>query len=127
MKKPTSWSTRISDISPGSEEHNSLLIIWICPDHLHSYDIISQPQLVEIIERAYDNTICASHRELALLFMVLAIGSLHNLEALPNDPMSQELCDRAREALSPGDFLAVTTLGDLRTLVRDRDKPQGIC
>lgn len=32
-----------------------------------------------------------SPQELALVFMLMAVGALHNLELLPNDQLSEEL------------------------------------
>lgn len=58
-----------------------------------------------------------SPQELALVFMLMAVGALHNLELLPNDQLSEELFALAKKALSKGKFLDHNTLAGVRTLV----------
>lgn len=55
-------------------------------------------------------------QSLALLFIVLAMGTLHNLEALPNDPIGDEYLSRARDCLVKDNFLIKSTIAGVRTL-----------
>lgn len=56
------------------------------------------------------------YNELALLFAVLAMGTLHNLELDANDPLATEYMDLAKRSLCRANFLQHNTLSGLRTL-----------
>ncbi|WWC94364.1 hypothetical protein V866_001206 [Kwoniella sp. B9012] len=55
-------------------------------------------------------------QELGLVFTVLAMGALHNLELRPNDPLAENYCNLAKGCLAKGDFLVNTTLAGVQAL-----------
>jgi hypothetical protein len=57
------------------------------------------------------------YQELALLFIILAMGTLFNLELLPNDPASDRYLRLAEISLGLGEFLKRNTLAGLQTVV----------
>lgn len=58
-----------------------------------------------------------SLQELALLFMALAMGVLHNLELVPNDPLADEYTETARRCLVMDSFMTKTTMAGAQTVV----------
>lgn len=89
-----------------------------------SYNIVSRSSLQLIIDTAYasrnknglrDQRI--HYQDLALLFVVLAMGVLHNLELPPEDSLAEEYIALAKTCLAKGDFLDRTSLSGIRTLV----------
>jgi hypothetical protein len=54
---------------------------------------------------------------LALIFIVLAMGSLHNLELAPNDPCAEEYLSLSKSCLAKSDFLTRSTIAGIQTLV----------
>jgi hypothetical protein len=61
-------------------------------------------------------------QRLALLFIILAIGSLHNLELPPNDPSADEYLDLAKRSLTKSDFMTNCTIAGIQTLVSYRSQ-----
>lgn len=62
----------------------------------------------------------AHAQKLALLFAVLAMGALHNLELPPDDHSAEEYVSLARDALEAGDFVVHNTIAGVQTLVSCR-------
>jgi len=60
-------------------------------------------------------------QQLALLFIVLAMGALHNLELPPDDHSAGEYLALSRDALEAGDFIINNTLAGVQTLVSGFD------
>lgn len=58
-----------------------------------------------------------SAQELAIVFITMAFGALHDLELPPNDPVSVEYYTAARLCLTKGKFLVHNTLAGVRALV----------
>lgn len=58
-----------------------------------------------------------NYQELALVYMVLAMGVLHNLEVGPNDPLGEEYLSLAKACLVKGDFLKNNTIAGVQSLV----------
>lgn len=56
-------------------------------------------------------------QELAIVFITMAFGALHDLELPPNDPVSVDFYTTARLCLVKGKFLVHNTLAGVRTLV----------
>lgn len=54
---------------------------------------------------------------LALVFITLAMGALHNLELPPNDPLAEEFFTLAKSALAKGQFMIHHTIAAVQTLV----------
>jgi hypothetical protein len=57
-----------------------------------------------------------NHHELGLVFAILAMGTLHNLELEANDPLATEYMDLAKRSLTRGNFLQHNTIAALQTL-----------
>ena len=54
---------------------------------------------------------------LALLFIILAIGSLHNLELPPHDPSADKYLELSKRSLAKADFLIQGDIAGIRTMV----------
>jgi hypothetical protein len=59
------------------------------------YDVIPRPSLTPLFDRTYSGTSTSkrdvvSPQELALLYMIFAMGALYSLELPPNDPVATE-------------------------------------
>ena len=57
-------------------------------------------------------------QRLALLFIILAMGALHNLELLPDDSVAGDYLQLAKTCLVKGDFMTNNTIAGVQTLVR---------
>lgn len=89
------------------------------------YDIVSHDKLGRLFDRVYststhgdmtpDTAVLFVH-ELALVFVVLAMGALHHLELQPDDPMAEEFLAAARACLTKGNFLVYNTVPCVQTL-----------
>ncbi|WWC65511.1 uncharacterized protein I303_108129 [Kwoniella dejecticola CBS 10117] len=55
-------------------------------------------------------------QELALIYIILAMGALHSLELRANDPLAEHYCNLAKACLAKGDFLVNTTLAGVQSL-----------
>ena len=53
---------------------------------------------------------------LALVFMVLAMGTLHNLELAPNDPVAESYVAMAKTCLVKDSFMIKNTIAGVQTL-----------
>jgi len=89
-----------------------------------SFDVAPRPSIEKLIDEMYHvkNATSPDHRAvdpqcLALLFIILAIGSLHNLELPPNDPSAEEYLEMSKRCLAKTDFLTRSTLAGIQTLV----------
>ncbi|WVW85195.1 hypothetical protein I302_107233 [Kwoniella bestiolae CBS 10118] len=89
------------------------------------YNVAPRERFQPIFNAAYQELHGASHgtgnrrikpQELALVFSVLAMGALHNLELRPNDPCAEVYCALAKACLAKGDFLVHTTLAGIQAL-----------
>ncbi|WVQ84771.1 hypothetical protein IAT38_006928 [Cryptococcus sp. DSM 104549] len=56
-------------------------------------------------------------QDLALLYIVLAMGSYYNLELPPDDPSIEEYLALSKMCLAKGDFMANNTISGLQTLL----------
>lgn len=75
------------------------------------YDVLTGGPLDRQSRRAHA-------QKLALLFIVLAMGALHNLELPPDDHSAEEYLALSRDALEAGDFMINNTMAGVQTLVR---------
>ncbi|OXG79806.1 hypothetical protein C345_05536 [Cryptococcus neoformans A2-102-5] len=91
-----------------------------------SYEIISRAHMKQILEEAYNFTagIASRHRssrvqaqQLALLFIVLAMGALHNLELPPDDISAEEYLLSSEDCLARGQFMNNNTVPGVQTLI----------
>lgn len=82
--------------------------------------IIEKEPLMGILERIYAclgfHQPRIDHQDLALIFIVLAMGALHDLELPINDPMALDYMSAARLCLSRGDFLQRHTASAVQAL-----------
>lgn len=56
-------------------------------------------------------------QEIALVYMIMAQGTLYNIEMPYSDPSAEEWLHLSQRALVKGDFLATNTVPGLQTLV----------
>ena len=56
-------------------------------------------------------------QQLALVYMILAMGSLYNLELPQHDPQAEEFLSLSKACLSRGDFLNHNTIAGVQTIV----------
>ncbi|WWC87416.1 uncharacterized protein L201_002305 [Kwoniella dendrophila CBS 6074] len=77
-----------------------------------------QPVFDRIFECISKNTFKSVHpQQLALLFAILAMGTLQNLELPPNDPSADEYLALSKGCLTKGDFLNNNTIAGVQTLI----------
>ncbi|ORY30182.1 fungal-specific transcription factor domain-domain-containing protein [Naematelia encephala] len=89
-----------------------------------NYNIAPRNVLQPIIDRLYRQlslhgfTMPAevSHQQLALVFAILAMGSLHNLEVAPNDSCAVEYLALSKLCLTKGNFMTHNTLAGVQTI-----------
>ena len=106
-----------------------LLSSWYINAH-RSFNVISRPKLVEILDNIYAFVQAAdmlpdaliTSRDippdrLALLFIVFAMGSYYNLELPPDDPVAEEYLEKANICLTKFDFMAHHSMPVVQTLV----------
>lgn len=89
-----------------------------------SYDVCPRYVFDPIFQKVYYEMLpsrgavrSVSPQELAIVFITMAFGSLHDLELPPNDPVSVDFYTTARLCLVKGKFLIHNTLAGVRTLV----------
>nr|XP_018266019.1 uncharacterized protein I303_02397 [Kwoniella dejecticola CBS 10117]OBR88177.1 hypothetical protein I303_02397 [Kwoniella dejecticola CBS 10117] len=77
-----------------------------------------EPIFDRIFKSIASKTYRAVHpQQLALLFAILAMGTLQNLELPPNDPTADEYLSLAKGCLTKGDFLNNNTIAGVQTLI----------
>ncbi|GMK58988.1 hypothetical protein CspeluHIS016_0700030 [Cutaneotrichosporon spelunceum] len=84
------------------------------------YDVVPRQYFEPIFERVYTsmegNTGAVSPQELALLYIVFAMGALYSLELPPNDPVAAEYHGLSKASLVKGNFLVNTAMSGVQTL-----------
>ncbi|BEJ05387.1 hypothetical protein CcaverHIS641_0212040 [Cutaneotrichosporon cavernicola] len=84
------------------------------------YDVVPRQYYEPIFERVYasleSNIEAASPQELALLYIVFAMGALYSLELPPNDPVATEYHGLSKASLVKGNFLVNTAMSGVQTL-----------
>jgi hypothetical protein len=86
------------------------------------YDVIPRPSLTPLFDRTYSGTSTSkrdvvSPQELALLYMIFAMGALYSLELPPNDPVATEYFMLSKACLVKGNFMVNTAISGVQTLV----------
>ncbi|KAK8870138.1 hypothetical protein IAR55_000708 [Kwoniella newhampshirensis] len=89
-----------------------------------SYSLVSRQTLQRIMAEIYATrkawtAYSETHvnlQELALLFMALANGALHNLELSPDDQLSDEYVCRARQCLVQDSFMSKNTIAGVQSI-----------
>jgi hypothetical protein len=116
---PGCCSNRTIDISLGSEFRDLQAYDLFAKGIHSSHDPAPRSTVVGILEEAY-NPLAGSAVEaqkLALLFIVFALGALHNLELPANDPSAEEYLSLSQACLAMGDFMRFTTIAGVQALV----------
>nr|KIR83485.1 hypothetical protein I308_06147 [Cryptococcus tetragattii IND107] len=80
------------------------------------YNVVPWQTFQPIFDRAYRKEMPINRKvgaqELALLYIILAMGALHNLELPPNDPIAEEYSTLSKICLAKGEFMIhCTTVG----------------
>ncbi|UOH84813.1 hypothetical protein LQV05_001627 [Cryptococcus neoformans] len=80
------------------------------------YNVVPRHTFQPIFDRAYRREMSVNRKvvaqELALLYIILATGALHNLELPPNDPIAEEYLTLSKICLAKGEFMVhCTTIG----------------
>jgi hypothetical protein len=90
-----------------------------------SFDIAPKSTIERLVTEIYvvKNAVNPKYRavdpqSLALIFIVLAVGSLHNLELAPNDPSAEEYLSLSKRCLAKSDFLTRSNIAGIQALVR---------
>lgn len=90
----------------------------------HSYDVAPKPSFTKTFDRVYNLregqavSPAINPQEIALVYMVMAQGTLYNIEMPFRDPSAEGFLHLAQSALVKGEFLATSTVAGLQTLVR---------
>lgn len=129
---PTTTAYLVSKL-PSREEAKSFTdayfryFAWQCVCSLatpaHSrYDVVPRPSYEPIFERVYaavdePSTEGINPQELALLYIVFAMGALYSLELPPNDPVALEYHALSKACLAKGNFLVNNAMSGVQTLV----------
>jgi hypothetical protein len=84
-----------------------------------SYDVAPREGFLPLLDKVYSTNRVAriDPQQLALVFIILAMGSLHCLELPPNDPQADEYLAAAKACLAKGDFMIHNTIPGLQALV----------
>ncbi|WWC60056.1 uncharacterized protein I303_102619 [Kwoniella dejecticola CBS 10117] len=87
------------------------------------FNIASKSLIDSISDKAYSGSRSSetqqydvSAQQLALLFVVFAVGSYYNLELSPDDPSVEDYLGVSKACLAKGDFLANNTTAGVQTL-----------
>lgn len=103
-------------------QHHKSALIW-------RYDLVPRPTAEHLITTFDRQTAREPIRQadkydwlqkLALLFALLAIGTAHNLETDPDDPMGDDYMRQARTCLAMGRFMTHNSLAGVQALVSYR-------
>jgi hypothetical protein len=92
-----------------------------------SYDIVAEHRLRPVCDDIFtQKALPAPLRErptslfiqrLGLIYVVLAMGALHNLEMPPEDPVVEQYISLAKACLIKSNFLIHTTIAGVQTVV----------
>jgi hypothetical protein len=89
-----------------------------------SFDIAPRSSFQPLFLRIYDQladdgnlTESVTTQEIALVYAVLAMGVLHDLEVQPNDASADDFLRMAKLCLVKGDFMSNNAVAGLQTLV----------
>ncbi|WWC87440.1 uncharacterized protein L201_002329 [Kwoniella dendrophila CBS 6074] len=119
--KSISTNTILSVLPPKSE--GRILIETYFRHFSWHFNIASRSLVESIFEKAYallDSTGAqkrdVSAQQLALLFVILAMGAYYNLELAPDDSSVEDYVGVSQACLAKGDFLANNTTAGVMTL-----------
>lgn len=92
-------------------------------NNVRSYDVIPRASFQPIFDRAYravgrrQQPVGLAPQELAVVYIVFALGALLSLELRPQDPSAEHFYNIAKACLAKGDFLVQPTLAAVQALV----------
>ncbi|KAL1865142.1 hypothetical protein VTK73DRAFT_5467 [Phialemonium thermophilum] len=100
---------------------------WILVESYYRYcawhhDVAPKPRFEETFDRVFKlvdgqpPSPPVNAQEIALLYMIMAQGTLYNIEMTFNDPSAEEWVRLAERALVKGDFLATNTIAGIQAL-----------
>lgn len=110
-------------------EVGALFLVHSVPETnaLASYDIVPEHRLRPVCDDIFtQKALPAPLRErptslfiqrLGLIYVVLAMGALHNLEMPPEDPVVEQYISLAKACLIKSNFLIHTTIAGVQTVV----------
>lgn len=89
----------------------------------YSHDVAPRRTVQPLFDRAYDTSSGeplarrVHPQQLGLLFIIMAMGALHNPDLPPHDPSAEHLFAAARWSLIKGDFVGHNTVNGLQAVV----------
>lgn len=122
--KHGSWWNRTTDIAPGSKLSTPLQ--RIASLQVLSHDVAPKTMFEPIFERVFTLTggrvpsSPVNPQEIGLVFIVLAQGTMFNIEMPSCDPSVEEWLHLSERALVKGDFLSTNMLAGVQTVVSTR-------
>lgn len=120
-RKPGHWQNRIIDIAPGSK-YSYLKVVSIPITNI-SHDVAPRTQFELTFNRVYslaERNVTASRvdpQEIALVFIIMAQGTIFNIEMPYYDSSAEEWLHLSERALVKGEFLSNNTVAGVQTLV----------
>ncbi len=120
-KKRGLWPRHIIDIVPGSE-YCGEVSLEVCLTSC-SHDIAPKACFEKTFHRVYA---CANQdsqsapvnpQEIALVFIIMAQGTMYNIEIPSHDPSAEHWLQLSERALVKGNFLSTNMVAGLQTLV----------
>ncbi|WOO86263.1 putative transcriptional regulatory protein [Vanrija pseudolonga] len=117
--KSFSTSALLSQLPPLSDGR-TLVNVYLRHFAWH-YHIVSEARLWSILERAYglhreQERVWVPADQLALLYIVFAMGTYFNLELPPDDPGVEDYLNLSQCCLAKADFITKHTLAGVQTL-----------
>ncbi|WVW79040.1 hypothetical protein I302_101003 [Kwoniella bestiolae CBS 10118] len=91
-----------------------------------SYEIVTRVNVKKVVETVYNYMAGLNQefrhsknqfQELGLLFIVLAMGALHNLELRPDDTSAEEYMLCSEDCLTKGNFMTNNTVAGVQTVI----------
>ncbi|WWC65494.1 uncharacterized protein I303_108112 [Kwoniella dejecticola CBS 10117] len=89
-----------------------------------SYDLVPRKLVNVVLDEAYTakdamaqgRRTKVDYQDLGMLFMVFAMGAIHNVDMPADDPMGDDFVACARDSLAKGNFMIDSSLSGLRAL-----------
>ena len=90
----------------------------LAADDQRSHNPVPRRNVDQILVKAYSTPAKRCHiQQLALLYSIFSVGTLHSLEYEPNDPIAEEYRQLSQACLSKGDFMIQNTISGVQALV----------
>ncbi|KAM0746216.1 hypothetical protein T439DRAFT_140567 [Meredithblackwellia eburnea MCA 4105] len=114
-------TAHLLDMLPPEDEGRVLLDVYFRHFAWH-FDIAPRATIQPFFDKAYTatgremNSSNFPPHEVALLFIIFAVGAYYNLELQPGDPSVEEYLKISKAALAKGDVMATNTMNALKTM-----------